>query len=159
VFKLGARFFLHFSSQTLLNKDRQCCKSWRNAELGVRADYAVGDTTDEDRWVDLLCCSPHCGTAEMPRAVWRTIRSPHSVWVLIATTTDDWRRPSSAVRRPSYDVPSMSSTTQCSNSSAIAINAVIYNLSYVTAVSQLVLILAFSVFVLYISTNCDTAVT
>jgi len=39
----------HFSSQTLLNKDRQCCESWRDAELGVRAVCAVGDTTDEDR--------------------------------------------------------------------------------------------------------------
>jgi len=46
-----------------LNKDRQCCESWRDAEFGFRAVCAVGDTTDEDRWVDLLCCSPHCDTA------------------------------------------------------------------------------------------------
>jgi len=39
----------HFSGQTLLSKDRQCCESWRDAELGVRAVCAVGDTTDEDR--------------------------------------------------------------------------------------------------------------
>jgi len=48
----------------LLNKDRQCCESGRNAELGVRAVCAAGDTTDEDRCVDLLCCSPYCDTAE-----------------------------------------------------------------------------------------------
>jgi len=48
VFKLGARF-LNTLSQTLLNKDRQCCESWRHAELRVRAVCAVGDTTDEDR--------------------------------------------------------------------------------------------------------------
>jgi len=49
VFKLGARFLDTFSSQTLLNKDRQCCESWKAAELGVRAVCVVGDTTDEDR--------------------------------------------------------------------------------------------------------------
>jgi len=35
-----------------------------NAELGVRAVCAVGDTTNEDRLVNLLCCSSHCDTAE-----------------------------------------------------------------------------------------------
>jgi len=46
VFKLGLDFSTH-SSQTL-NKDRQGCESWRDAELGVREVCAVGDTTDED---------------------------------------------------------------------------------------------------------------
>jgi len=31
----------HFSSQTLLNKDRQCCELWREVELGVHAVWAV----------------------------------------------------------------------------------------------------------------------
>jgi len=39
----------HFSSQTLLNEDRQFCESWREEELAVHAVCAVGDTTDEDR--------------------------------------------------------------------------------------------------------------
>jgi len=49
VFKLGGGGFSTLSSQTLLNKDGQCCESWRDAELGVRVVYAVSDTTDEDR--------------------------------------------------------------------------------------------------------------
>jgi len=54
----------HFSSQTLLNKDRQCCKSLREAELDVHAVCAV--RYDGRRpWVDLLCCSPHYDTAEI----------------------------------------------------------------------------------------------
>jgi len=40
---------LYFSSQMLLNEGRQCCESWRDVELGVRAVCAMGDTTDEDR--------------------------------------------------------------------------------------------------------------
>jgi len=33
----GVAISRHFSSQMLLNKDRQCCESWRDAELGVCA--------------------------------------------------------------------------------------------------------------------------
>jgi len=40
--------FATLSSQTLLNKNRQCCESWRDAELGVHAVCAGSDTTDED---------------------------------------------------------------------------------------------------------------
>jgi len=87
VFKLRA-------SQMLLNKNRQCCESWRDAELGVRTVCAVDHTTDEDR--ESICCAVR-HTVTLPRAVWRTIRSPHSVRVLIATTT---------VRRPSCDASS-----------------------------------------------------
>jgi len=61
-FKLGHGFTTP-SSQTLLRENRQCCESWRDAELGDRAVCAVGDTTGEDlvlvRWVVLLCFSPH----------------------------------------------------------------------------------------------------
>jgi len=56
--------FSTLSSQMLLNKDRQCWESWRDAELGVLVVCGVGDTTGEDHWVDLLCYSPHCDTAE-----------------------------------------------------------------------------------------------
>jgi len=43
-----------------------------------------------------ICCAVrHIET--LPRSVWRTIRSPHSVWVMIATTIDtDRHRPSAA---------------------------------------------------------------
>jgi len=47
VFKLG-RGSVTLSRQIMLNKDRQCCDSWRDAKLGVRAVCAVSDTTDED---------------------------------------------------------------------------------------------------------------
>jgi len=92
VFKLG-RDFTTLSNQTLLNKDRQCCECWRRRARS-RAVGAVGDTTDEDRWVDLLCCS-------LRRAVGRTIHWLHSVRVLIATTTDAGRH------RPSATCPTM----------------------------------------------------
>jgi len=93
--------FRHFSSQTLLNKNRQCCEFWRDAELRVRAVCAVGDTTDEDRWVDLLCCSPQCDTAEscLTNDTLTTFSSSSDCY-------DDWRRPSPTVRRPSYDASS-----------------------------------------------------
>jgi len=91
------RDFSTLSSQTLLNKDRQCCESWRDAELGVRAVCAVGATTDEDRWVDLLCCSPHSDTAENDTLT--TFSSSSKCY-------DNWRRPSPTVRRPSYNASS-----------------------------------------------------
>jgi len=90
VFKLG-RDFSTLSSQTSLNKDRQCCESWKKAELRVRAVCAVGDMTDEDRWVDLPCCSPHCDTAEscLTNATLTTFSSSSDCY-------DDWCRPSAA---------------------------------------------------------------
>jgi len=93
--------FSTLSSQTLLSKDRQFCESWRDAELGVVAVCAVGDTTDEDRWVDLLCCTPHCDTAEscLTNDTLTTFSSSSDCY-------DDWRRPSPTVRRPSYDASS-----------------------------------------------------
>jgi len=98
---------LTLSSQTLLNKDRQCCESWRDVELGARDVCAVVDTTDEDRWVDLLCCPLHCDTAD---SCLTNDSSPHSVRVPTATTTDAGR-PLPVLRRQ-QSVPSVSSTTQ-----------------------------------------------
>jgi len=91
---------LLFSSQTLLNKYRQCCESCSNVELGVRAVCAVDDTTDEDRWVDLRCCSPHDDTAErcLTNDTLTTFSSSSDCY-------DDWRRPSPTVRQ-SYDASS-----------------------------------------------------
>jgi len=91
----------HFSRQMSLNEDRQCCESWRDAELRVSAVCAVGDTTDKHRWVDLLCCSPHGDTAES--------------WLMNDTLTtfssssdcyNNWRRPSPTIRHMSYDASS-----------------------------------------------------
>jgi len=100
VFKLGTCFST-LSSQTLLNKDRRYCEYWRNAELGVREVCAVGDTTDEDRWVNLLCCLPHCDTAES--CLMNTLITFSSS----SDCYDDWRKPSPTVRRPSYDASSL----------------------------------------------------
>jgi len=90
----------HFQ-QKLLNKDQQCCESRRDVELGVHAVCAVGDTTDEDRWVDLLCCSPHYVTAEscLTNDTLPTFSSSSDCY-------DDWRRPSLTVRHRSYDASS-----------------------------------------------------
>jgi len=63
--------------------------------------------------VESICCAIH-HTVTLPRAVWRTIRSPHhSVRVLIATTTDAavTDRPPTVLRRQQF-VLSMSFTTQ-----------------------------------------------
>jgi len=106
----------HFSNQ-MLNKNRQCCKSWRDAELGVRAVCAVGDTTDEDRWIDLLCCLSHCDIAErcLANDTLTTFSSSSDCY-------DDWRRPSPTVRSPSYDASSPLRQCRllrsCSNASA-----------------------------------------
>jgi len=65
VFKLGARFL-----DTFLQVRRYWIKIDSAVNLGetpssgFRAVCPVGDTTEEDRWVDLLCCSPHCDAAE-----------------------------------------------------------------------------------------------
>jgi len=40
--------FVTLLLQSLFNKDRQCCESWRDAELRVHAVCAVGDKTDKD---------------------------------------------------------------------------------------------------------------
>jgi len=80
-FKLR-RGFTTLSRQTLLSEDRQCCESWRDAELGVGAVCGVrdrletrgesgsespSDTTGEDlvlvRWVVLPRFSPRRDTA------------------------------------------------------------------------------------------------
>jgi len=76
-------------------------ESWRDAELGVRAMCAVGDTTDEDRWVDLRCCSPHCDIAESCLTN-DTLITLSSSWFCY----DDWRRPSPTVWRLFYDASS-----------------------------------------------------
>jgi len=109
LFSNWGRDFSTLSSQTLLNKDRQCCESWRNAEFWVCAACAVGATTDEDRWVDLLCCSPHCNTAEscLTNDTLTTFSSSSDCY-------DDWRQPSPTVLRRQQSVLSVSSTTQLS---------------------------------------------
>jgi len=113
----GGAISRHFSSLTLLNKDRQCCESWRDVELGVRAVCAVGNTTEEDRWVDLLCCSPHCDTADscLTNDTLNTLSSSSGCY-------DDWRRPSPTVRRLSNDASSPFRRCRllrcCSNASA-----------------------------------------
>jgi len=52
----------------------------------------------KNRWVDLLCCSPHCDTAEscLTNDTLTTFSSSSNCY-------DDWRRPSPTVCRPSYD--------------------------------------------------------
>jgi len=47
--------------------------------------------------VESICCAV-CHTVTLSRAVWRTIRSPHLVRVLITTTTDAGRHRPSAAR-------------------------------------------------------------
>jgi len=113
----GGTISRRFSSPTLLNKDRQCCESWREVELGVHAVYAVGETTDENRWVDLLCCSPHCDTAESCLT-----NDTLTTFSLSSDFYDDWRQPSPTVRRPSYHASSpfrwCRLLSSCSNTSA-----------------------------------------
>jgi len=118
-FKLG-RGFMTLSHQTLLNEGRQCCESWRDAELRVRAVCAVGDrletcgesgsespsdTTGEDlvlvHWVILLCFSPHRNTAMGCLTNYTLTTSSSNT-----DCYDDWHQTSPTVRRPSYNVSS-----------------------------------------------------
>jgi len=101
VFKLGARFLDTFR-QMLLNKDGQCCESWRDAELVVRAVCAVSNTTDEDRWVNPLCCSPYWHCRELlTNDTLTTFSSSFDCY--------DWRRPSPPpVLRRQQSVPLVS---------------------------------------------------
>jgi len=79
--------FETLSRQTLLSEDRQCYESWRDAELRV------------------------------PAAVWRIIRWPHPVQVLIATTTVAGHHRPFAARPTKPAVRSVVSST-CHDASA-----------------------------------------
>jgi len=64
----------------LLNKDRQSCESWTEAELRVQAVCTVRDTTDEDR--ESICCAVRhiaesCLTSE------RRVGNGATTWSLI----------------------------------------------------------------------------
>jgi len=100
----------HFSSQTLLNKDRQCCKflgEMLSSKFAQCVLWEIRLTKTKS-----ICCAVHY-TVTLPRAIWWTIRSPQSVWVLIATTTDaGCHRQAATVLWHQQPVPSMSSTTQ-----------------------------------------------
>jgi len=85
VFKLGARLLDTSQSHMLLNKDQQCCESWRDIKLRVCARCAVGDRLTKT--IESICCAVR-HTVTLLRAVWWTIHLPHSVRVLIATMTD-----------------------------------------------------------------------
>jgi len=95
LFKLGARFLDTFQV-------RRC---W------IKVDSAVNlGMTPSSEFVQCVLpvirltktfesiCSAVRHTVTLPRAVWRTIRSPQSVRVLIATTTDAGRHRPSAAR-------------------------------------------------------------
>jgi len=98
VFKLRAWFLVTFQVRRCRIKIDSAVNLGKKAELGVRAVCAVGDTTDVDCWVDLLCCSLHCDTAEscLTNDTLTTFSSSSGCY-------DDWRRPSPTVRRLSYD--------------------------------------------------------
>jgi len=95
VFKLRARFLDTFQV-------RRC---WIKVDSAV----SLGKTPSSEsvqyvlwvirltKTVESICCAV-CHTVTLPRAVWRTIGSPHSVRVLIATTTDAIRHRPSATR-------------------------------------------------------------
>jgi len=97
--RMSKGFVWYPLSGSLLNQ--QCSQSWRDAELGVPAVCVVGDTTDEDRWVDMLCCSPYRDTADscLMNDALTTFNSSSDSY-------DDWRRPSPTIRCPSYDASS-----------------------------------------------------
>jgi len=103
-FKLW-RGFMTLSRQTLLSENRHCCESWKDAELGDSAVYAVmdrletrgeigsespSDTTGEvlvlDGWVVLLCFSPHRDTTVSCRTNDTLTTSSSST-----DCYDDWR--------------------------------------------------------------------
>jgi len=88
VFKLGAGFFDTFQVR-------------RSTLLWILGETPSSEFVQCVLWVirltktvESICCAV-CHTVTLPRAVWRTIWSPHAVRVLIAMTTDAGRhRPS-----------------------------------------------------------------
>jgi len=107
----------HFSSQTLLNKDRQCCESWRNTELGVPAVCAVGVTGWYD-WHKPLSQSAVLFSISTPwhcrelSDEWYAQHIQLKFWVLQMTPAVTDR--SQPVLRCQQSVLSVSSTTQLS---------------------------------------------
>jgi len=92
----GVTIYWHFSSETLLNKDWQFCESWRDASQARSWCSVCCGWYDRRR---LVSRSAVCHTVTLSRVVWWMIRSPHSVWVLIATMTD------AGCHRPSVACP------------------------------------------------------
>jgi len=92
VFKLRARFYDTFQVRCCWIKIDSAVNLKRDAKLRVRAVCAVGDTTAKDHWVDLLCCLPHCDTAEscLMNDMLTTFSSSSDCY-------DDWCWPSSTV--------------------------------------------------------------
>jgi len=84
----------YFSSQTLLNKDRRCCESWRRRARS---------------W-----CSECCGWYDWQRPLSRPADTAESRLMKDTLTTfsssfdcyDDWRRPSPTFRLLAYDASS-----------------------------------------------------
>jgi len=101
VFKLGARFLDTFHVRRCWIKIDRALNLEREAELGVHTVSAVGDTTDEDRWVDLLCCLSCCDTAESC-----LMNNTLTTFSSSSYCYDDWRQLSSIVRCPAYDTSS-----------------------------------------------------
>jgi len=95
VFKLEARYLDTFQV-------RRC---WKKIDSAVN----LGETPSSEfvhcvlwvirltKTVESICCAVR-HTLTLPRAVWRTIRSPHPVRVLIGTKTDAGRHRPSAAR-------------------------------------------------------------
>jgi len=100
VFQARAQFYDTFHIRLRWIKIDSAVSLGRDAEFGVRAVCAVGDTTGEDRWVDLLCFSPHCDTMScvMNNTLTTSSSSPDCY--------DDWRRASPTICHPSYDASS-----------------------------------------------------
>jgi len=102
----------HFLSQTLLNKDRQCCESWRDAELGVHAVCAVGDIHDWwrplSRSAVLFATLWHCRELSDE---WFTHHIQFEFWLLRRLTPAITDRPP-PILWCQQSVPSVSSTKQ-----------------------------------------------
>jgi len=114
----GCDFNFSFSTpfnQTLLNKDRQCCESWRDAELGVRAVCAVDGTKDEYANSSICNCTRIESVLDPPILTkFRTISALSTQnFVRTLSTLIRGVGVKEALRRQ-QSVPSVSSTTQLS---------------------------------------------
>jgi len=100
------------SRQTSLSEDRQCCESWRDAELGVCAVCAVRDrleTRGEREWVTEWYDWRSPGACPLSRSTVFSPRRDTAVSCLTNDTSttsssstdryDDWRQASPTVRR------------------------------------------------------------
>jgi len=141
----GGMISRHFSTETLLNTDRQCCESWTDAELGVRSVCADDWRRPLSRSAGLFATLWH----------WRELSDePYAhhnqveFWLLRRLTPAVTDRSPPVLRRQ-QSVSSVSSTTQllqCVCCSALAASYIWWHSRFHTMLQTFFPTVPFSIF-------------